>query len=85
MDKKFFPIKMSFYLKTHELNQNKLAIVLKCSKTTVNSWLTGKTIPSINLLFKLSEFCQKDFNWFFSDFTEEDKEEALELIMKGKR
>lgn len=85
MDRKFFHIKMNFYCRIHGLSQAKLAKAMNCSKTTINSWFTGKKIPSINLLFRLSEFCQKDFNWFFSDFTEEDKNEALELIMKGEK
>ena len=53
------------------LNQEQLANILYCSKTTISDWETRKTKPSVHNLIQLSIHLEIDLNELMEEFKEE--------------
>lgn len=51
----------------HGMSQLKLANMLGISKTTVNSYANGKSLPSLDQLFRIAEALNKPVEFFFED------------------
>lgn len=53
--------------KEKELSQKELAEVLGSKETTVASWEQGKSLPSIDMLYRLAKYYGKTMDYMYGD------------------
>lgn len=49
------------------MSQKQLAEVLNSKETTVASWEQGKSLPSIDMLYRLSKYYNKSINFMYGE------------------
>lgn len=53
--------------KEHEISQRDLAIILGSKETTVASWEQGKSLPSIDMLYRLAKYYGKTLDYMYGE------------------
>ncbi len=53
--------------KEKEVSQKELATVIGSKETTVASWEQGKSLPSIDMLYRLSKYYGKSMNYMYGE------------------
>lgn len=51
--------------KEKDISQKDLAIILGSKETTVASWEQGKSLPSIDMLYRLAMYYQKTLDYMY--------------------
>lgn len=53
--------------KEKDLTQKELAKIIDSKETTVASWEQGKSLPSIDMLYRLSKLYGKSMNYMYGE------------------
>ena len=53
--------------KEKDISQKELATAIGSKETTVASWEQGKSLPSIDMLYRLAQYYGKTMNYMYGD------------------
>ena len=78
---KSFGDKIKYIRDTNNITQKELADILYVSEKTVSSWENNRTIPDLNMIYKISDYFKKSFYYLISE-NELDNTKELEIRFK---
>ena len=70
---------------SNNLKQSELADILHISEKTVSSWENNRTIPDLNMIYKISNYFKKSFYYLISDDYNDLKNNEIEIKLKVDR
>ena len=70
---------------SNNLKQSELADILHISEKTVSSWENNRTIPDLNMIYKISNYFKKSFYYLISDDYIDLNNNEIEIKLKVDR
>jgi len=67
---------------TNNLKQSELAEMLFVSEKTISSWENNRTIPDLNMIYKISDYFKKSFYYLINDDYNTDNINEIEIKLK---
>ena len=67
---------------SNNLKQSELAEMLFVSEKTISSWENNRTIPDLNMIYKISDYFKKSFYYLINDDYNTDNVNEIELKLK---
>ena len=67
---------------SNNLKQNELAEMLFVSEKTISSWENNRTIPDLNMIYKISDYFKKSFYYLINDDYDTDNINEIEIKLK---
>lgn len=67
---------------SNNLKQSELAEMLFVSEKTISSWENNRTIPDLNMLYKISDYFKKSFYYLINDDYDTDSINEIEIKLK---
>ena len=69
---------------SNNLKQSELAEILFVSEKTISSWENNRTIPDLNMIYKISDYFKKSFYYLINDNYDTDNINEIEIKLKVK-
>ena len=70
---------------SNDLKQSELAEILHISEKTISSWENNRTIPDLNMIYKISNYFKKSFYYLISDDYNDLNNNEIEIKLKVDR
>ena len=67
---------------SNNLKQSELAEMLFVSEKTISSWENNRTIPDLNMIYKISDYFKKSFYYLINDDYNTDNINEIEIKLK---
>ena len=67
---------------SNNLKQSELAEMLFVSEKTISSWENNRTIPDLNMIYKISDYFKKSFYYLINDDYDADNINEIEIKLK---
>ena len=67
---------------SNNLKQSELAEMLFVSEKTISSWENNRTIPDLNMIYKISDYFKKSFYYLINDDYDTDNINEIEIKLK---
>ena len=67
---------------SNNLKQSELAEMLFVSEKTISSWENNRTIPDLNIIYKISDYFKKSFYYLINDDYDTDNINEIEIKLK---
>lgn len=67
---------------TNNLKQSELAEILFVSEKTISSWENNRTLPDLNMIYKISDYFKKSFYYLINDDDDFDNINEIEIKLK---
>lgn len=67
---------------SNNLKQSELAEMLFVSEKTISSWENNRTIPDLNMIYKISDYFKKSFYYLINDNFDTDNINEIEIKLK---
>lgn len=67
---------------SNDLKQSELAEILHISEKTISSWENNRTIPDLNMIYKISNYFKKSFYYLISDDYNDLNNNEIEIKLK---
>lgn len=67
---------------TNNLKQSELAEMLFVSEKTISSWENNRTIPDLNMIYKISDYFKKSFYYLINDDYDTENINEIEIKLK---
>ena len=67
---------------SNNLKQSELAEILFVSEKTISSWENNRTVPDLNMIYKISDYFKKSFYYLINDDYDTDKIDEIEIKLK---
>ena len=67
---------------SNNLRQSELADMLFVSEKTISSWENNRTIPDLNMIYKISDYFKKSFYYLINDDYDTDNINEIEIKLK---
>lgn len=67
---------------SNNLKQSELAEILFVSEKTISSWENNRTIPDLNMIYKISDYFKKSFYYLINDDYDTDNINEIEIKLK---
>ena len=67
---------------SNNLKQNELAEMLFVSEKTISSWENNRTIPDLNMIYKICDYFKKSFYYLINDDYDTDNINEIEVKLK---
>ena len=66
----------------NNLKQSELAEMLFVSEKTISSWENNRTVPDLNMIYKISDYFKKSFYCLINDDYDTDNVDEIEIKIK---
>ena len=66
----------------NNLKQSELAEILFVSEKTISSWENNRTLPDLNMIYKISDYFKKSFYYLINDDYDLDNTNEIEIKLK---
>ena len=66
----------------NNLKQSELAQILCVSEKTISSWENNRTLPDLNMIYKISDYFKKNFYYLINDEFYEGDANEIEIKLK---
>ena len=67
---------------SNNLKQSELGDMLFVSEKTISSWENNRTVPDLNMIYKISDYFKKSFYYLINDDYDTDNIEEIEIKLK---
>lgn len=67
---------------TNNLKQSELAKMLFVSEKTISSWENNRTVPDLNMIYKISDYFKKSFYCLINDELDTENTNEIEIKLK---
>ncbi len=67
---------------SNNLKQSELAEILFVSEKTISSWENNRTIPDLNMIYKISDYFKKSFYYLINNDCDTDNTDEIEIKLK---
>lgn len=67
---------------SNNLKQSELGDMLYVSEKTISSWENNRTVPDLNMIYKISDYFKKSFYYLINDDYDTDNIEEIEIKLK---
>lgn len=67
---------------SNNLKQSELAEMLFVSEKTISSWENNRTVPDLNMIYKISDYFKKSFYYLINDDYDTDNINEIEIKLK---
>lgn len=67
---------------SNNLKQNQLAKMLFVSEKTISSWENNRTVPDLNMIYKISDYFKKSFYCLINDDYDTENTNEIEIKLK---
>lgn len=67
---------------SNNLKQNQLAEMLFVSEKTISSWENNRTVPDLNMIYKISDYFKKSFYCLINDDYDTENTNEIEIKLK---
>ena len=67
---------------SNNLKQSELAEMLFVSEKTISSWENNRTIPDLNMIYKISDYFKKSFYYLINNDYNTDNINEIEIKLK---
>jgi len=67
---------------TNNLKQSELGDILFVSEKTISSWENNRTVPDLNMIYKISDYFKKSFYYLINDDYDTDNIGEIEIKLK---
>ena len=67
---------------TNNLKQSELAELLFVSEKTISSWENNRTVPDLNMIYKISDYFKKSFYCLINDDYDPENTNEIEIKLK---
>lgn len=67
---------------TNNLKQSELAEILFVSEKTISSWENNRTLPDLNMIYKISDYFKKSFYYLINDDYDFDNIKEIEIKLR---
>lgn len=67
---------------SNNLKQSELAEMLFVSEKTISSWENNRTIPDLNMIYKISDYFKKSFYYLINDDYDTENTNEIEIKLK---
>lgn len=67
---------------SNNLKQSELAEIFFVSEKTISSWENNRTIPDLNMIYKISDYFKKSFYYLINDDYDTDNINEIEIKLK---
>lgn len=82
MDRAFFTEKLKIAFNEGLKTRAEIAETIGVSKRTIDYWCSGRSLPDIEQLHKISQITKRSIQWFYDLYTMEDSEQQkLESVI----
>ena len=66
----------------NNLTQSELAEIFYVSEKTISSWENNRTVPDLNMIYKISDYFKKSFYYLINDDYDTDNINEIEIKLK---
>lgn len=77
-----FAKNLDFYMKKHEIKQEKVMEITKSSQAAVSDWLNGKKYPRMDRIQKLADYFGIDKSDLIEERKEGDVDQDIKIISR---
>ena len=67
---------------SNNLKQSELADMLFVSEKTISSWENNRTVPDLNMIYRISDYFKKSFYYLINDDYDTDNISEIEIKLK---